>query len=61
VSNPEELARILIAEIDAAIKRGVLHYDKDNRPLRTVKEVLIALCRDKEITFQTPEQRAALN
>jgi hypothetical protein len=49
-----EKAVALIAAVRGALAHGVEHYDLEERRLRTVKEVLVALNRDGEIKLRDP-------
>jgi hypothetical protein len=55
--NTSEDAKLMIAEVEAALARGTKHYTKDGKPLRTVFEVIEAITRDDEIVFESPRNR----
>lgn len=57
MSQAEEDARLLIAEVETALARGTKHFDRQGRPLLTVAAVLQALMQDGEIVFEPPRRR----
>ena len=51
MSNTMNDALLIIKEVRGALQNGVKHYDIHGKLLTTDKEIIEALCRDGEITF----------
>jgi hypothetical protein len=48
----EELAKVLLTDIQDSLDRGTKHFALDGRELLTVAEVLEALRRDRKILLE---------
>lgn len=54
----EEKAALLITEIEAALRRGTLHFrESDGMPLTTVKEILEAILDEGKVIFRPVSAR----
>jgi hypothetical protein len=50
----EDDAMLIVQAVHMALKNGVRHWDVNGRELKTIVEVLEALKRDGEVTFDEP-------